>query len=83
MPDLDLATPHGPQLVFELLHPARAVLLNLGEPGTVDISPWAGRVWQVDAEYTGTWVLPVIGTVSAPTAVLVRSSTTWTDKRAS
>ena len=83
MPDLDLATPHGPQRVFELLHDARAVLLNLGEPGSIDITPWAGRVRQVDADHTGTWVLPVIGTVSAPTAVLVRSTTTWTDKRAS
>ena len=72
MPDLDLATAQGPQRVFELLHDARAVLLNLGEPGTIDISPWAGRVRQVDADHTGTWVLPVVGTVSAPTAVLIR-----------
>jgi hypothetical protein len=72
MPDLDLATPHGPQRVFELLHDARPVLLNLGEPGSIDITPWADRVQQVDADHTGTWVLPVIGTVTAPTAVLIR-----------
>ena len=72
MPDLDLATPLGPQRVFELLHDARPVLLNLGEPGSIDITPWADRVQQVEADHTGTWVLPVIGTVVAPTAVLIR-----------
>lgn len=72
MPDLDLATPHGPRRVFELLHDARPVLLNLGAPGTIDITEWAGRVRQVDADYTGAWVLPVIGPVIAPTAVLIR-----------
>ena len=72
MPDLDLATAQGPQRVFELLHDARAVLLNLGEPASIDISPWAGRVRQVDADRTGTWMLPVVGAVSAPTAVLIR-----------
>jgi len=72
MPDLDLATPHGPQRVFELLHDARPVLFNLGEPGSIDITQWADRIQQVDADHTGTWVLPVIGTVTAPTAVLIR-----------
>lgn len=72
IPDLDLTTPHGPQRVFDLLHDARPVLLNLGEPGSIDITPWAGRVQQVDADHTGAWVLPVIGTVLAPTAVLIR-----------
>lgn len=72
MPDLDLATPHGPRRVFELLHGARPVLLNLGEPGSIAITPWAHRVQQVDAHHAGTWVLPVIGTVTAPTSVLVR-----------
>jgi len=72
MPDLDLATPHGPRRVFELLHDARPVLLNLGEPGSTDITPWADRVRQVDADHTGTWVLPVVGTVTAPSAVLIR-----------
>src|SRR6202008_3029741 len=33
MPDLDLTTADGPLRVFELLHDARPVLLNLGEPG--------------------------------------------------
>ena len=33
MPDLDLVTADGPLRVFALLHDARPVLLNLGEPG--------------------------------------------------
>jgi hypothetical protein len=41
MPDLDLATASGPLRVFTLLHNARPALLNLGEPGSFDITPWA------------------------------------------
>jgi 3-(3-hydroxy-phenyl)propionate hydroxylase len=72
MPDLDLTTVHGPRRVFELLHNARPVLLNLGEPGSIDITPWTDRVQHIDADHTGTWELPVIGTVIAPVAVLIR-----------
>jgi 2-polyprenyl-6-methoxyphenol hydroxylase-like FAD-dependent oxidoreductase len=72
MPDLDLVTADGPLRVFTLLHDARPVLLNLGEPGGLDIAPWADRVQLVDAEYDGTWELPVLGAVPEPTDVLVR-----------
>ncbi|WP_066816263.1 FAD-dependent monooxygenase [Sphingomonas mali] len=72
MPDLDLATAGGPIRVFALLHDARPVVINLGEPGAIDISPWADRVKLLDAGYEGIWELPVIGAVPAPTAVLVR-----------
>ena len=72
MPDLDLTTANGPLRVFTLLHYARPVLLNLGEPGGLDITPWADRVKLIDASYDGTWELPVLGTVTAPTAVLIR-----------
>jgi len=58
--------------VFTLLHDARAVLLNLGEPGGFDITPWADRVQTLDATYVGRWELPVLGEVNAPTAVLIR-----------
>ena len=44
MPDLDLVTANGPLRVFTLLHDARPVLLDLGEPGGIDITPWADRV---------------------------------------
>jgi 2-polyprenyl-6-methoxyphenol hydroxylase-like FAD-dependent oxidoreductase len=72
MPDLDLVTADGPLRVFTLLHDARPVLLNLGEPGGFDITPWADRVQLIDAKYVGTWELPALGAVTAPTAVLIR-----------
>jgi 3-(3-hydroxy-phenyl)propionate hydroxylase len=70
MPDLDLVTADGPLRVYTLLHDARAVLLDLGEP--VDITRWSDRVQRFDARYDGTWELPVLGAVTAPTAVLIR-----------
>lgn len=72
MPDLDLVTAAGPRRVFSLLHAARPVLLNLAEPGACPIAPWADRVQRVDARYAGTWELPVLGAVDAPSAVLIR-----------
>jgi 3-(3-hydroxy-phenyl)propionate hydroxylase len=72
MPDLDLVTANGPLRVYSLLHDARPVLLNFGEPGGFDIAPWADRVRLVDAGYDGRWELPVLGAVTAPNAVLIR-----------
>jgi 2-polyprenyl-6-methoxyphenol hydroxylase-like FAD-dependent oxidoreductase len=72
MPDLDLAGADGPLRVFSLLHDARPVLLDLGAPGALDVTPWADRVRLVRASYTGAWELPVVGEVTAPAAVLVR-----------
>jgi 2-polyprenyl-6-methoxyphenol hydroxylase-like FAD-dependent oxidoreductase len=72
MPDLDLVTANGPLRVFTLLHDARPVLLNLGEPGGFDITPWVDRVQLIDAKYEGAWELPALGAVTAPTAVLIR-----------
>jgi 2-polyprenyl-6-methoxyphenol hydroxylase-like FAD-dependent oxidoreductase len=72
MPDLDVQTADGPTRVSTLLHDARPVLLNLGEPGRFDISPWADRVRLVDARHGGVWELPALGAVPAPTAVLIR-----------
>jgi hypothetical protein len=70
MPDLDLVTADGPLRVFT--HDARPVLLNLGEPGGFDITPWADRFRVIDAQYVGVWELPVLGAVTAPTAALIR-----------
>jgi 2-polyprenyl-6-methoxyphenol hydroxylase-like FAD-dependent oxidoreductase len=67
MPDLDLAS--GGR-VYTLLHAARPVLLNLGD--ALDIGGWAERVRLVEARYDGPWELPVLGEVTAPTAVLIR-----------
>jgi 2-polyprenyl-6-methoxyphenol hydroxylase-like FAD-dependent oxidoreductase len=66
MPDLEL---DGAQRVYELLHDARPLLLNLGERGRFDT---ASGVKCVDATYDGEWELPVLGAVTAPSAVLIR-----------
>ena len=72
MPDLDLVTAGGPLRVFTLLHEARPVLLDFSGSCGFDIALWADRVRLVEATYAGTWELPVIGSVTAPPAVLVR-----------
>jgi 3-(3-hydroxy-phenyl)propionate hydroxylase len=77
IPDLDLVTPDGPRRVFTLLHEARPVLINFDERGDFDITPWADRVQSIDAEYDGAWELPAIGSVAAPTAVLIRPEGSW------
>lgn len=72
MPDLDVVTAGGPLRVFTLLHKARPVLLNLGEPRRFDLAGWSGRAQLVDAEYAGRWDLPALGAVSPPNGVLIR-----------
>jgi 3-(3-hydroxy-phenyl)propionate hydroxylase len=72
MPDLDVVTADGAVRVFTLLHEARPVLLCFGDRDGFDIAPWTDRVRSIDAEFTGAWELPGIGTVSAPSAVLIR-----------
>lgn len=76
MPDLELLVSGAPQRVFTLLHAARPVLLELGEPGALELAAaaWTAgdRVRRVDARYDGAWELPVIGAVAAPAAVLIR-----------
>jgi 2-polyprenyl-6-methoxyphenol hydroxylase-like FAD-dependent oxidoreductase len=70
MPDLEVVTGDGPRRVFTLLHEARPILLGFG--GALDIAPWAERVRSIAARYEGAWLLPVIGAVPAPSAVLIR-----------
>ena len=72
MPDLDLVTESGSRRVYSLLHEARPVLLRLGGPPLTEAAPWTQRVRQVEASYDGRWELPVIGEVTAPSAVLIR-----------
>jgi 3-(3-hydroxy-phenyl)propionate hydroxylase len=72
MPDLEVVTREGPRRVSALLHEAQPVLLNLGEPGAIDVGASAERVRVVAARYGGPWELPVVGEVSAPSAVLIR-----------
>ncbi len=72
VPDLELQHRRGPLRLFSLLHQARPLLLNLGSPGSLGAGEWATRVELVEATYSGRWELPVIGSVPAPEALLVR-----------
>ena len=72
VPDLDLATADGPRRVYTFMHDARPILLTFGDPLRLDVSRWADRVQSVVADYDGPWELPVVGTVTAPAAVLIR-----------
>lgn len=76
MPDLDLRTDAGATRVYELLHGARPLLLDLRPPSDRTVAPLhsdaGGRVDTVRAATDGPWELPVVGAVPAPTAVLVR-----------
>ncbi len=72
MPDLDLETAEGTMRVFSLLHGGKAALVNLSESGTLSITPWLDRVQLIDATHEGPWELPVLGEVTAPSAVLIR-----------
>jgi len=72
MPDLDIVTASGVTRVYTMLHDARPLLLDFTDDASIDIAPWADRVQAIGAKYDGTWELPVIGVVPAPSAVLVR-----------
>lgn len=72
MPDFDIVTEDGAIRLYSLLHDARPVLVGFRDGASLDIGPWADRVQTVRARYDGIWDLPVIGTVSAPVAVLIR-----------
>ena len=71
MPDLDFVTSKGPLRVFALLHDARPVLINFSD-AALTIAAWSDRVQLIDAKYDGTWELPALGAVAAPSAVLIR-----------
>ena len=72
MPDLGLNTANGSTRVFTLLHDAKPVLLNFGEPNSLGTTLWADRVQLVDARSAGEWRLPLLDEVTPPAAVLVR-----------
>ena len=69
MPDLDLLTAGGATRVYNLLHDARPVLLNLSESVA---PPCPSRIRVVDGTCDGEWELPVVGKIAAPAAVLIR-----------
>jgi 3-(3-hydroxy-phenyl)propionate hydroxylase len=76
MPDVDVVTTDGPRRVFELLHAGRPILLDLC--GSDDVSADPSAALTSSARYvsaycpTGQWRLPVLGSVPAPAALLIR-----------
>lgn len=83
MPDLDLVTDGGPVRMSALLQAGCPLLLDLTDAG--DASPASGdkRVRYVRARCDGPWILPALGPVEAPGAVLVRPDghVAWTGAR--
>ena len=72
VPDADLKTADGPVRVYELLHDARPVLLDLRGNGA-GADYWADRVDVVEARSEDDhWPVPGAGEVAAPSAVLIR-----------
>ncbi|MER5511874.1 FAD-dependent monooxygenase [Streptomyces sp. NPDC002766] len=76
VPDADLKTPEGAISVYELLHTAHPVLLDLsGGAGTTAAvaEGWADRVDLVEARSQDDhWPVPAVGDVPAPSALLIR-----------
>jgi 3-(3-hydroxy-phenyl)propionate hydroxylase len=72
VPDLELATPSGATRIYEHLHHAKPLLLNLDPTSELDTMAWRDQVPQIDATYTGTWELPVLGEVEPPSGLLIR-----------
>ena len=71
MPDLDLLVGGHQVRTYAYLRDVRPVLIDFAV-STPDVSAWANHVTVVQAEYSGDWLLPVLGHVQAPTGVLVR-----------
>lgn len=72
MPDLDLETAEGPRRVAELLRPAKPVLLDFAGACAPIAAAWSPRLRVCRASCDSEWVLPAVGPVTAPTAVLIR-----------
>lgn len=75
VPDADLKTPDGATRVYELLHTARPVLLDLR--GSAEVAAvaegWADRVDLVEARSEDDrWPVPALGEIPAPAALLIR-----------
>ena len=72
VPDIELDTSDGPTRIYQRLHHANPLFVNLGLGSELDTTPWPNGMQHIDATYTGTWELPVIGEVEPPSALLVR-----------
>jgi hypothetical protein len=75
VPDVDISSSNGARRIYELLNTARPVLLSLSCATDLAISTagWADRIDIVTAHCpSDSWAVPGVGTVSVPSAVLIR-----------
>ena len=72
VPDFELKTANGPTRVYEHIHDAKALLIDLEPTSDRDPSAWNVRVKHIVGTYPGPWELPIVGTVQPPSALLVR-----------
>jgi 3-(3-hydroxy-phenyl)propionate hydroxylase len=72
VPDLELTTSTGLTRLYEHLHHANPLLLNLDPISEFATAPWREQVRHVNATYSGAWELPVLGEVEPPSGLLVR-----------
>jgi len=72
VPDHQVKTAHGSKRVYDHLHDAKGLLLDLEAPSGFDPSPWSERVKHIVGTSPDPWELPIVGTVEAPSALLVR-----------
>lgn len=72
VPDLQMETADGAARLYEHLHDAKALLLDLDTTAHIDLGPWSERVKHVAATCPGPWELPIIGAVETPSALLIR-----------
>lgn len=71
-PDLQMTTAPGAASLYEHLHGAKALLLDLDTTSHIDLGPWSNRVEHITATCPGPWELPIVGAVEAPSALLIR-----------
>lgn len=72
VPDLELHTANGTTSVYEQLHDAKGLFIDL-EPAFDEVpNLWSKRVKRIVGTCPGPWELPVVGAVEPPSALLVR-----------
>ncbi len=73
VPDVELDTADGSTRMYELLHRAEPLYIELGPtaPGSATTEV-PDRIRRISATYDRVWELPLLGQVDPPTALLVR-----------